>query len=360
MDKNNSTDKREKGLKMQIIEKEKGFYPNTEIHGSVMLIDEELKVDEIYLQLKMIEYWTDDKKDVIENTLIHDIKLNINSSSSIDFTFLIPENLEPSFEYISGKYKAHIRYFLEAKCSSEDILYICSYIILIKAKYINKLSNLKFETHTPISRLYSQKGVCDTQIYIDKDYLTLDNNSMDLNIQINNENCEYDICKIKATIQRIVYLTSLDKEKLYSDKTINNRIKKDVNIKKGSNSNENLKINFNKDEHFNLNKWKNPYEEEKIDNFLNLVSSVDSMFIKCIYTLKVTIYFNAYFVGKEHRPRIIIPFFFGQQSKEEYEANLKKLKKKSLFDSDLFISDFQSINKNFEDYIDENNNQDII
>ena len=65
MDKNNSTDKREKGLKMQIIEKEKGFYPNTEIHGSVMLIDEELKVDEIYLQLKMIEYWTDDKKPVV-------------------------------------------------------------------------------------------------------------------------------------------------------------------------------------------------------------------------------------------------------------------------------------------------------
>ena len=146
----------DKGLKMEIIGREYGFFPGNEINGNIIITNDQIKTDKIYLQLKKIYYWNN-KNTLNENKVIAQQILNTENYSNIDYTFLIPEEIEPSFEYCSHNSFAFIRYYLEAKCISNKILYNCSYLILIKGKYINRISRIKYEVKTDISQYFQKK-----------------------------------------------------------------------------------------------------------------------------------------------------------------------------------------------------------
>lgn len=42
----------DKGLKMEIIGREYGFFPGNEINGNIIITNDQIKTDKIYLQLK--------------------------------------------------------------------------------------------------------------------------------------------------------------------------------------------------------------------------------------------------------------------------------------------------------------------
>ena len=337
---------KEDGLRMEIVDLENGFFPNTDITGNIIIINNSINPESIFLQLEIQKYIShNNKKYFEEKTIIDEHILEVNNLKTIDFTFPIPDDLIPSFEYPLNKYNCYIRYNLIGKCSVNDKFYSCSYIILIKGKYNEETFQNKYEVKTNISTLFSNKGECETIIYVDKKYITFDE-KMNFNIEIHNENCHCDLSYIKVTIQREVYFTSSDKNKLYKDQTINYRFNKNINIKKGENGTEYLEINLNKNENFNFGKWINPYKNKSI---FYLIPSIDTTHIKCIYSMKITLYLKEMLISKEHRPRIIIPILVGHQTKEEYDK-IKKQKNKSVFNSDFLINQFVENNKTLEDY----------
>ena len=336
----------DKGLKMEIIGREYGFFPGNEISGNIIITNDQIKTDKIYLQLKKIYYWNN-KNTLNENKVIAQQILNTENYSNIDYTFLIPEDIEPSFEYCSHNSFAFIRYYLEAKCISNKILYNCSYLILIKGKYINRISRIKYEVKTDISQYFQKKGFCNVIVYIDKNYLTLDD-EINLDIEIHNENCNLDVNLIKVNLQREILLSSLNKKQIFYERKVNNRLKKEVLIKRKTSSKENIKIKIDPNENLNINKWINPYESSR--NIINYIPSVDTFFIKSIYNLKITIYFDSLYIAKEYRPRIIIPIYYGHQTKDEYDKIQRKKNTSSIFNSDVLISTFKSLNSNIEDF----------
>lgn len=336
----------ENGLSIEMVGRENGFFPGNEIHGDIIITNDKIKTEKIYLKLK-IQYFCNNINPLKEEKEISHQILNTENYSNIDFTFLIPEDIEPSFEYSSNNTFAFIRYYLEAECNSNKIQYNCSYLILIKGKYINRISTIKYEVKKDISKYFKNQGFCNVIAYIDKNYLTIDD-ELNLDIEIHNENCDLDINLIKVNIQREVILSSSNKKKMIYEKKVNNRIKKKVLIKRKSFSKENIKIKISPNENLNINKWENPYEESR--NIINYIPSVDTIFIKSIYSLKISIYFDALFINKEYRPRIIIPLYYGHQNKDEYEKIQKKKNNSSLFNSDLLIATFKSLNSNIEDF----------
>jgi hypothetical protein len=342
----NSSFLKENGLRMEIVDLENGFFPNTDITGNIIIINNSINPKSIYLQLEIQKYVSHNNKTYLdEKTILDEHILEVNNLKTIDFTFPIPEDLTPSFEYPLNKYKCYIRYYLIGKCTSNDKVYSCSYIILIKAIYHEENIQNKYEVKTNISTYFNNKGECETIIYVDKNYITFDD-QMSFNIEIHNEKCKLDLSYIKVTIQRDILFTSSDKKKLLNDQTINNRINHKINIKKEENGTEYLNINLNKNENFNFGKWINPYKNKSI---FYLIPSIDSTHIKCIYSMKITLYLNEMLISKEHRPRIIIPILVGHQTKEEYDK-IKKQKNKSVFNSDFLINQFVENNKTLEDY----------
>ena len=336
---------KEDGLKMEIIEKENGFYPDSAINGNVIITNDKIKPKTIIIQLKLKQYW--DHKNLLNDTqLIKEKKINTKNNSIIDFNFEIPEDLEPSFEYYNDNIFIYLRYFLEAKCIFNNQLYSCSYIILIKAKYINRLSNTMFNTKNNITRFFIEKGECSCDIYIDKNCFTFDE-TLKLNIEVNNKKCSFDITKLKVSLIREVIVSSFDKEKINYERTVNDRIIKEVLIKKGTIKNETMDIKINDKENFNNKKWKNPYNNDK--KMLKYIPSVDTLYIKCIYKIKFSIYFDTFFPSSSIRPRIFIPIYICHQNKEEYER-MKKIKRYSVFNSDHFINQFKSLDENIDDY----------
>ena len=337
---------KENGLKMEIIEKENGFYPGSNINGNVIITNKEINPQTIMIQLTMIQYWNN--KNLLNNiTIIKEKKINTNNFSEIDFTFEIPEDLEPSFEYFYEDTFVYSRYFLETKCISNNQLYNCSYIILIKAKYINIISPLNYNSKKNVTRFKFDKGVCSCNIFIDQNYITFDD-ELKLNIEINNTNCLFDISKLKATIERELIVISLNKEKMYYEKTVNSRKIKEILIKNGTNDNQEMNISIKDDsEKFNTKKWNNPYNNDK--KIIKYIPSLDTLHIKCIYKIKFTTYFDAFFVSNKKRPRIFIPIYIGHQNKDEY-YNIQKKNKISIFNSEQLIDGFKSLNQNIDDY----------
>ena len=336
----------ENGLKMEIIEIENGFYPESTINGNIIILNKEINTETIILQLKRKQY-CNHKNLLNDIKIIKEKQINTQNYTKIDFTFEIPEELEPSFEYYNDNTFIYLRYYLEAKCISNNQLYNCTYIILIKAKYINRISNINFNTKNGISRFFTDKGECSCNIYIDKNCFTFDE-ILKLNIEIDNTKCSFDISKFKATIIREVIVTSFNKEKIHYEKTINGRETKEVLIKKGTFNNQTMDIKIKDNENFNINKWKNPYNNND-KKILKFIPSVDTLYIKCIYKIKFTIYFDAFLLSSDYRPRIFIPIYISHQSKEEFDR-IQNKKSKSVFNSDQLINGFKSLNENIDDY----------
>ena len=342
----NSSFIKEKGLKMQIVDLDNGFFPNTDITGNIIILNNSINPNSISLELQREQYISNNNKILLnETTILDEHILEVNNLKTIDFTFPIPEDLTPSFEYPLNKYKCYIRYYLIGKCTSNDKVYSCSYIILIKAIYHEENIQNKYEVKTNISTYFNNKGECETIIYVDKNYITFDD-QMSFNIEIHNEKCKLDLSYIKVTIQRDILFTSSNKKKLLNDQTINNRINHKINIKKEENGTEYLNINLNKNENFNLGGWISPYKNFSI---FYLIPSIHTTYIKCIYNMKITVYLKDKFISKNHRPRIIIPIQIGHQTKEEYDK-IKKQKNNSVFNSDFLISQFEENQKTLEDY----------
>lgn len=357
MEKINSSFQKENGLKMEIIDLDNGFFPNTDITGNIIIKDNSINPDSIILNLEIEENISNSNKILFsEKKILDEHILEVNNLKTIDFTFPIPDDLKPSFEYHLNKYNTFIRYYLIGKCSFNDKVYSCSYIIFIKGKYNEEYFQNKFDVKTNISNFYSNLGQCETTVYVDKKYITFDE-EMNCKLEIHNEQCSCDISNIKVTIQRNVYFTSSDKKNIINEKTINDRIWKKIFVKKGKSLTNNLSINLNKNEKINFVNWINPYNNKT--NFY-LIPSVDTTNIKCEYNLKITLYLKGNFINKDHRPRIIIPIIIGHQTKEEYDR-IKKQKNQSVFNSDFLLNQFAE-RKSLYDYIsiEKDDNNDFI
>ncbi len=332
----NSIFDKENGLQIIINAKENGFYPKEKMLGIIKILKKELlEIDEIKLSLIKIEYCLKKKEIVNIKEKIKEEIIKINDSSKISFSFEIPDNIEPSFEYPSYNVKAYIRYFFEASITFNKQVYISSYLILIKCKAIIKETKLKFENNINVSSYFINRGNCSIIAEINDNYFTLDD-YMILNIEMRNEKCILNIIEIKFDLIREFCVYIDEKSELIYDCEIIFKENKNVNIKKNETGTEKFTFKIeDKILNFDFANWENPYKNR---NIIYLIPTVDSKHIKTYYQLKITVYFDSY-VTYNYRPRIFIPINIGHQSKIEYKMNLFKLQKVN-FNNDIFDSSF--------------------
>jgi hypothetical protein len=332
----NSIFDKENGLQIIINAKENGFYPKEKMLGIIKILKKELlEIDEIKLSLIKIEYCFKKKEIVNIKEKIKEEIIKINDSSKISFSFEIPDNIEPSFEYPSYNVKAYIRYFFEASITFNKQVYISSYLILIKCKAIIKETKLKFENNINVSSYFINRGNCSLIAEINDNYFTLDDYII-LNIEINNEKCSLNIIEIKFDIIRELCVYINEKSELIYDEEIITKINKEIDIKKNERGTLNFSMKIeDRVKSVDFENWENPYQNRDI---IYLMPTVDSNHIKSFYQLKITLYFDGY-VTYNYRPRIVIPINVGHQSKIEYKMNLFKLQKVN-FNNDIFDSSF--------------------
>ena len=279
------------------------FYEGNEIKGIITLLINQTKLnDKLTLNLSMEEYWYKNEK---EKNSINDIlkteTIIITKIDGTPFSFILPKNLNPSFEYPGKIFNAFIKYYLIVEYENNGKKYTEKEIILIKSE----LNDIPFTDNIFGCDVKNYLGLinhghCSAKIILHKKNVVI-GEKLKFSLDINNESCDLDIENIKINFNRNVNVYDNNNRKLTD---LYHFIKEFYPhfIKKGEKDKLDFEIEIkDKDfKSFHKDLWNSAYNQ--INDLNDLLPSVSSTIIECIYILKITIYFSSS-VPYNSRPR---------------------------------------------------------
>ena len=323
------------------LEKEMTFQDEP-IKGEVWLEpNQPVIISDIVIRLKLQEGWvyneTSDKVISEMNAVILSEKaLNIGkilniptnlislSAGKFHFPFSIspPGPIQPSFEHPFPNRRGYVRYSLQAETISQYFRTTGENPVIIKSRPLVLNSPLLFSSCVNVHNWgFFQKGTTILNAsYPTNNYKIGD--AIPLTINVDNSRGMLDVVQLKIVLIRKTIFTKINQaEKYPSEKII---YKQDYNflVPSRTRNSYNCSITLRDNElNFNYNAVYNPYP------FLNdcniIMPSVDSLTIKCEYSIKVSVYFNSY-VTYSYRPRVILPLSVTHQLLDDYKLEKKE------------------------------------
>ena len=303
-------------IQMKINDDKKIFYNGDIINGTITIKTDKifssimlyiLKQEKCLIDSKMLE------KDSKINTKIYEVT---ESKNNILFDIKIPNDISPSFEFVTDKYQLYIKYYLFVEY--KDLNFTSkNYISIFIKKIIKTNSELSLRFESDISRLIFSQGNCIGTINLLKTNIKM-GGMINFNIEIDNKS-NFDVKNLKISLIREININKdgMKKENYLLSKCI---IKWIIQKHSKNSCNFSLKIQDNELNNINLEKWDSNFKNDM--NYDQFFCSVSSELFECNYFLKITIYFSS-FVKYNSRPRIIIPFKVCHEISEDLEEENK-------------------------------------
>lgn len=298
-------------------------------------------LSDIIIRLKLQEGWvyneTSDKViSEINGVILSEKALNIGkilniptnlislSAGKFHFPFSIspPGPIQPSFEHPFPNRRGYVRYSLQAETISQYFKTIGENAVIIKSRPLVLNSPLLFSSCVNVHNWgFFQKGTTILNAsYPTNNYKIGD--AIPLTINVDNSRGMLDVVQLKIVLIRKTTFTKINQPEKYSfEKIICNQ---DYNFLVPSRTRNSyncaIKLRDN-DLSFNYNGVYNPYPY--LNDCNTLMPSVDSLTIKCEYSIKVSTYFNSY-VTYSYRPRVVLPLSVTHQLIEDYKLEKKE------------------------------------
>lgn len=233
--------------------------------------------------------------------------------NSFPFKFKIPNNQSPSFEFIKGSDFIHLRYMIYAVLISpkgENYCLSNVLFVLLKSLPLKIENNLTYSSCVNLKYFMIDQGTCIMNFFYDRLEYNFDE-GIKLRYSIDNSRAFMSTKEFKVKIfRKIFYKEYKNCDKFVCEEVLSTQII-NVNCPAGiSISDQFLMIPFepkiDKKEYQNFN---TPYLHlfKNETQILKLQPSINSNFIRCEYSVKITLYFTN-FVNSNYRPRVIIPF----------------------------------------------------
>ena len=306
------------------------FFPGETIIGNVFLKPQmNVFIEDIEMAFKLLENWYCPLESYLSETnnqIISQFNLDIknifkeqqntciflqNNTYKFPYKFKLPSFLNPSFEFPSQKYRAYLRYVLEAKIKSPQFSGNTSIYIIIQAL---KNSNSDFNDNLNVEQSLSIKkwGLIDSgntilkASYPSKYYTFID--TIPINIKIDNSKSKLKVTECKINFKRTITFRNKDNltnKKSHTDKLIKKILKWEVKKHEMKNFEYKLYLGDLNLTNMTYDGYIQPYNNQKVCN-IELIPSIDSGILKCEYFIKISLYYEN-FVTKEKRPRIILP-----------------------------------------------------
>ena len=146
-------------IQMKINDDKKIFYNGDIINGTITI-----KTDKIFSSIML--YILKQEKCLIDSKMLErDSKINTKiyevteSKNNILFDIKIPNDISPSFEFVTDKYQLYIKYYLFVEY--KDLNFTSkNYISIFIKKIIKTNSELSLRFESDISRLIFSQGNC--------------------------------------------------------------------------------------------------------------------------------------------------------------------------------------------------------
>jgi len=293
---------------------------------------------DILIRMRVMECWVyyeNEKKthSEINNQVILEQKLNCHQffnlqvgqsiqlpagTYKIPFSFILPKNLQPSFELPIPNRSAYLRYTLTAELLSSFQKTMTQEFILIKSRPIIIPTAVKHDNYKKVYDIgIIPRGKSGISLSMVENNYKI-NDIIPLTVDIDNTNCDRVVSGIKLTLKRHVVFYKKNEEYPFTVKIF--RKKYDVFIQPGSKGTFRYEIQLRDSElkGFVYRRELNPYYKQ-INDLNLLLPSLNSNLFKCDYKLKATTYFD-FLSRKGSRPRIEVPLYVTAQLKTEYEV----------------------------------------
>ena len=242
------------------------------------------------------------------------------------FELKLPDYLLPSFEYPQTKFRAFLRYKLNARPLFPKNSFVSSIFINIKSIPKKDNNNLDLKTSLPIKKwgLFDKGQTTFKAICLTKNYKITDIIPVEVEIDNINSQIKVNECKLKVN-RKIIFRNKDDfSEKYSNEENIIKKVFKSVVPKKGKkNFNFDLDLKEIKNKNCSYNGYTNPYKN--IKNIADLMPSFDGNIINCEYFLIVKLKFS-HLVPKEDRPQSRMPIYIVHKLDEDH---IKKAKEKA-------------------------------
>ena len=293
----------QKDIMIEFYKNKNVFYEGNEIKGRILLLINQAKInDQLTMSLCMEEYWYKNEKE--KNSITDILKKETISITKIDgtpFSFILPKNLNPSFEYPGKLFNAFIKYYLIVDYENNGKKYSEKEILLIKSESNDiPLTDNIFGCDVKNYLGLINHGRCIAKILLPKKNVVI-GEKIKFSLEINNESCDLDIEDIKINFNRTVSVYDNNSRKI-SD--LYHFIKEFYPnfIEKGTKKTCDFEIEIKDKEYKSFHKdlWNTAYNQ--INDLNELLPTISSTIIECIYILKITIYFSSS-VSKNCRPR---------------------------------------------------------
>ena len=233
------------------------------------------------------------------------------------FSFVIPEDAPPVFEYPKLQTNGFIRISLIAELLSESRPARAEKPIAIKGGPIN--------TNDPLFKIDIQKikmlgfigkGNCSlTGSYDSNNYKLGDN--IPISVEVNNTNCELDVQKLKVNFVRKITFFDKDKKPIYTkEKKISvtkNHVLIQREIKRFS-----YIVPTKEEERKEFDDPDFVICYPSISDISDLLVSTESDLVKCEYFIKITAYFSS-IVTFKYRPRVLLPVYIVHLNLQEFQ-----------------------------------------
>ena len=314
-----------------IVQDKLQFYPGETINGNIYYIPNmNGYIEDIEMTFKLVEFWNcplESFPSEANNQIISQFNLNLtkiyniqkngllylqnNNTYKFPYKFQLPSYLNPSFEFPTQKYRAYLRYILEAKIKSSQLFGNTSTYVVVQAiqnKNLSIYDQLNVEKSLSIKKwgLIDSGSTILKASYPSKNYTFTD--TIPLNINIDNSKSKLKVIECKIDFIRTITFrdkVNLTNKKVHKDKLIIKKLKWQVLKHEIKNFQYNLYLGDLYFVNLTYDGYIQPYNFKKFSN-IDLIPSLDSGIIKCEYSIKITVYYDK-FVTKEKRPRIFLP-----------------------------------------------------
>ena len=318
------------------------YFESQTIEGEIYLdARQAININDIKLSLKSMECFLFKESDnniasEINNQIVQEQNVNIKQimrvqsenillnagSYKFPFKFILPPNLQPSFEFPSNSKSAYIRYILSAELISSKLKAIASKYILIKSRPIVIQHDVRHDDEKNVWNIgIIPRGSCRIAVFTVSNNYRI-NDIMPITVDIYNENCKTDVKTVKISMKRNMTFVDKNKKNYCFSQTFY-RENYEVNVPSGHKNSFHYDIQLRDSElkGFSYKKEMNPYQN--LEDLNLLLPTLKSSLIACEYTIKVTAYFSV-FTPHDCRPRVELPLFVTAQTIDDYKAEQRQ------------------------------------
>ena len=333
---------------MKLILSKESYFQNEELKGEVWIFPPyPIKIQDIILKLRINERWRLEKSPGIDykdtnDQIIFQLPLQIGkilknesyykdltlSEYKFPFSFRIPINISPSFEFASPEKSCYIRYSVITEFLSPFVKCAYENLIIIKS--------IAYELNVPLQ--ISNTSNVHKWGLLDKGSTTLSvsypstnykiNEQIPLNITVNNSRGKMNVTHCNFSIIKKITFTNKNQKISYPTEKKIYYYKYPIKINVGLVNSFNFSVNVNDEDISNLNLTGiyNPYPN--IKNFNILMPSVNALLIKCRYFIHISLSFDS-MITDSYRPMIDLPIWITHQSMNEVK-NLQRIEDEEL------------------------------